>query len=148
MILIPRLNRARIALAHDTVMAAISFPLALYLRLGDAFFPYTQDFLIPGTLGFAAIAMTVFLVGKMYRGIWRYASVDDLLTITKTVTLSILIFLQFFLFNAIRSYAEVSASHSLVSIDGFVRGRAFAIDYSKTATSNICSNDLIIVVFR
>ena len=98
MILIPRLNRARIALAHDTVMAAISFPLALYLRLGDAFFPYTQDFLIPGTLGFAAIAMTVFLVGKMYRGIWRYASVDDLLTITKTVTLSILIFLPVLFF--------------------------------------------------
>ena len=93
MTLIPRLNRARIALAHDTVMAAISFPLALYLRLGDAFVPFTQDYLIPGTVGFAAIAMPAFLFGKMYRGIWRYASVDDLLTITKTVTLAILIFL-------------------------------------------------------
>jgi len=93
MTLIPRLNRARIALAHDTVMAAISFPLALYLRLGEAFVPFTQDYLIPGTVGFATIAIAVFLYSKMYRGIWRYASVDDLLTITKAVTLVILIFL-------------------------------------------------------
>src|SRR3546814_16680423 len=29
----------------------------------------------------------------MYRGVWRYASIDDLLAITRAVTLTILIFL-------------------------------------------------------
>ena len=32
-------GRAGIALLHDTIMAAISFPLALYLRLGAQAFP-------------------------------------------------------------------------------------------------------------
>ncbi|MDA0655223.1 MAG: polysaccharide biosynthesis protein, partial [Proteobacteria bacterium] len=93
MTLIPRLNRARIALAHDTVMAAVSFPLALYLRLGEASFSFTPQFLISSTAGFGLIAMTVFRYSKMYRGIWRYASIDDLVTITKAVTLAILIFM-------------------------------------------------------
>jgi FlaA1/EpsC-like NDP-sugar epimerase len=93
MTLIPRLNRARIALAHDTVMAAVSFPLALYLRLGEASFSFTPKFLISSTAGFGLIAMSVFLYSKMYRGIWRYASIDDLVTITKAVTLAILIFM-------------------------------------------------------
>ncbi|HAA93483.1 MAG: nucleotide sugar dehydratase [Rhodospirillaceae bacterium] len=93
MTLIPRLNRARIALAHDTVMAAISFPLALYLRLGEDFWPMADTDLATATGGFTIIAIAVFLFCKMYRGIWRYASVNDLLTITKAVTLAILVFL-------------------------------------------------------
>lgn len=92
MTLIPRLNRARIALAHDTLLAAASFPLALFLRLGEDFWPLADTDLAVATFGFAVIAMAAFLFCKMYRGIWRYASVNDLLTITKAVTLAILIF--------------------------------------------------------
>jgi FlaA1/EpsC-like NDP-sugar epimerase len=93
MTIIPRLSRARIALAHDTFMAAVSLPLALYLRIGDDIQLFSTGFLIAASLGFAVLAMTVFLYSKMYRGIWRYASIDDLLAITKAVTVAILVFL-------------------------------------------------------
>lgn len=92
MTLFPRLNRARIALAHDTAMAALSFALALYLRLGEDFWPLADSEMAAATAGFTVIAMAAFLFCKMYRGIWRYASVNDLLTITKAVTLAILVF--------------------------------------------------------
>jgi FlaA1/EpsC-like NDP-sugar epimerase len=88
-----RLDRARIAFLHDVIMAAASFPLSIYLRLGDSTMTEAQDYLLPGTALFAAIAAVVFKLSRMHRGIWRYASLDDLVAITKTVTLAILIFL-------------------------------------------------------
>ena len=35
----------------------------------------------------------VFWLANMYRGVWRYASLNDLLAIIKVVTLVVLIFL-------------------------------------------------------
>ena len=90
--LFPRFNRARIALLHDTAMATISFPLALYLRLGDEFSLIMNSEIAVANAGFSVTAVSAFIFSKMYRGIWRYASINDLLTITKAVTLAILIF--------------------------------------------------------
>ena len=86
--------RAALAYGHDIVMAAASFAAALYLRLGDLAFnaPY-ENILLPGTLAFAAIAAGVFLFMGLYRGLWRYASLDDLTAITKASSLTVLLFL-------------------------------------------------------
>ena len=86
---LPNLNRARIAFAHDTVMAAISFPLSMYLRLGDFYYFYLGEYIFGASLAFAAISAPIFLYSRMYRGIWAYASIEDLAVITKGVTLSI-----------------------------------------------------------
>lgn len=86
-------NRARAALLHDTFMAALSFPLSLYLRVGDSIQYYPQSLLLNGTIIFAVVCSLVFSLTGMYRGMWRYASLNDLLAITKGVTLSLLIFL-------------------------------------------------------
>ncbi len=88
-----RLGRARIAFFHDIAMAAISFPLSMYLRLGDLTIAYAANYLLTGTILFAAVAAPMFWLCRMYRGIWRYASLEDLVAITKAVTLTILIFL-------------------------------------------------------
>jgi O-antigen biosynthesis protein WbqV len=40
-----------------------------------------------------AIACVTFPLMGMYRGLWRYASIDDLLNITKSATLVVLLFL-------------------------------------------------------
>jgi len=87
-----RFNRARIAFFHDVFMAAASFPVALYLRLGEDY-PLAEDYVAAGTLIFAAVAAPVFWFSRMYRGVWRYASLDDLVAITRAVTLAVLIFL-------------------------------------------------------
>ena len=97
---LPSLNRARIAFAHDTFMAALSFPLSMYLRLGDFYYFYIGEYILAASFAFAAISAPIFLYSRMYTGIWAYASIEDLAAITKGVTLSILIFLPaLFLFT-------------------------------------------------
>lgn len=86
-------RRARIAFGHDVFMAAVSFPLALYLRTGDWMIYLARDYLWQGTVLFAGVAALVFFMSGLYRGIWRYASTADLVAITKAVTLAILLFL-------------------------------------------------------
>lgn len=88
-----KLSRARIAYSHDVCMAAISFPLSLYLRVGGEMSYFATSFLIEGTVLFTAVAAAVFWLADMYRGVWRYASLNDLLAISKAVTLIVLIFL-------------------------------------------------------
>lgn len=86
-------SRARIAYLHDVCMAAISFPLSLYLRVGGEISYFAESFLLEGMLIFTAVAAVVFWLANMYRGIWRYASLKDLTAITKAVSLVILIYL-------------------------------------------------------
>ncbi len=86
-------NRPQVAFTHDVIMAAVSFPLSLYLRLGDVGGTLEQDNLWLATALFTATAAAMLLFSRLYRGIWRYASLDDLLAITKAVTLTILVFL-------------------------------------------------------
>ena len=100
---IAKFNNARsiVAYGHDLCMASLSFPLALYLRLGDQFFFFTHSYLVQGTVVFSMVAALVFAFSRLYLGIWRYASVNDMVAILRTVTLTILIFLPilFFLFR-------------------------------------------------
>jgi FlaA1/EpsC-like NDP-sugar epimerase len=74
------------ALIHDVLMVPVAWTLAFWLRynldaLPDGF--YTQGsqalyLLIP-------VQMGAFLVFGLYRGIWRFASIPDLLRILKAV---------------------------------------------------------------
>jgi FlaA1/EpsC-like NDP-sugar epimerase len=75
-------------------MAAASFVMALYLRVGDdiyQFFPLST--LVLATAVFTVIAGSMFLVTNLYKGVWRYASTADLLSIARAVTLTIVLFL-------------------------------------------------------
>jgi len=88
------LSRAHVAFVHDIVMAAVSFVIALYLRLGDAIWQYwgSGDLLL-GTALFALVAVPVFLSQRLYRGVWRYASVSDMTALVRASTLTVLIFM-------------------------------------------------------
>ncbi len=86
-----RFRHSQVAYAHDIVMAALSFALSLYLRVGDGIVFYSNGLLV-GTLLMAAIAAVVFWSLRLYRGIWRYASANDLLALTRAATIVILIF--------------------------------------------------------
>lgn len=87
-----RIGHPWIAFSHDAIMAAVSFLVSLYLRLGGDVFKHAEGFLLEGMAIFTAVAIAVFLSMRLYRGIWRYASLDDLVAITRAVTLVILIF--------------------------------------------------------
>jgi O-antigen biosynthesis protein WbqV len=88
------INRSAVAFVHDVVMAALSFLLSLWLRLGDNLsLSWDVPRLAFATGLFVLVAAPVFLSQRMYRGIWRFASVSDLLVITRAATLTILVFL-------------------------------------------------------
>ncbi len=85
--------RALVAFAHDVVMAALAVAVSLYLRLGQDAFLATLDYVRLVVVIFTPIAAAVFLVMGLYRGIWRYASMNDLLAIARATTVTILLFM-------------------------------------------------------
>jgi FlaA1/EpsC-like NDP-sugar epimerase len=91
--LLPKSRRALLAFLHDVAMAALSFALALFLRLGEAVTQYEPRLMVLYGGVFTGIAAVVFLVTGLYRGIWRYASLPDLFNIARAATLTELIFL-------------------------------------------------------
>lgn len=92
--------RNLIATLHDTIMAAVSFLLAVYIRLGDEQIVDSFPYLMTGTIALTLVCVTVFMSMRLYRGSWRYASMRDLTAIIKAVSLSILIFaVLMFIFN-------------------------------------------------
>ena len=88
-----KINRAHIAFGHDVIMAAASFILSLFLRLGDDIVFHDEMILYLSAGVFTVVAGSVFWSMRMYRGVWRYASLNDLMLITKAATLAILVFL-------------------------------------------------------
>ena len=81
-------------------MALVSLPLSLFMRLGADIEYYDPAGIGIAAIIFAGIALVIFWSMHLYRGVWRYASLNDLSAITKAVTFVILIFLAvMFLLN-------------------------------------------------
>jgi FlaA1/EpsC-like NDP-sugar epimerase len=78
------------ALIHDFFVAILAFYLSLVLRFGDWFpAPVTDSSF---TLLLIAVALTqtfVFYMNDLYKGLWRYSSISDLLRILKASTLAV-----------------------------------------------------------
>ncbi len=89
---LPSQARGGVAVAHDIAMAALSFLLALYLRLGVNPFIHMQAYALPGMMLFTLICATVFSAMRLYRGLWRYASLPDMVAIVKAVTVAVALF--------------------------------------------------------
>src|SRR5213082_2049582 len=97
-------------------MAALSFAVALFLRLGEAILQYEPQLMVLYGAAFTGIAAAVFLVTGLYRGIWRYASLPDLFNIARAATLTELVFLPLmFLFTRLDTLPR-----SLLLIDWLV----------------------------
>jgi len=96
--------RQKIAFGHDIVMAALSLPLSLYLRLGDSLWAYSASYVATVALLFTTIAAGAFWSMRLYAGVWRYASINDLMAILKAVTLAVLVFVPvMFLLNRLEA---------------------------------------------
>ncbi len=89
-----RINkRIAVVAVHDVFMAMLSFELAVWFRYQTYGKPQDFFFLWHGTAIFTIVCFGVFWRMGLYRGIWHYASLSDLIAIIKAVTLAILIFL-------------------------------------------------------
>lgn len=101
-----RLNRrVLLVAAHDIVMAAVSLPLAIWLRFWIVDIDWSPWEAWQPTLIFAAVAGVVFQYTGLYRGIWHFASLRDMLAILRGSLLSLLIFLPLlFVFTRLADY--------------------------------------------
>ena len=107
-------HRGYLVYSHDIVLTVLSFYVSLYLRLGDGLLTFfSLEILVFGGALFGIIAAGVYLYQDLYRGVWRYASLNDLIAITRAVTLVVLLFLlAIFLWarldNIPRSYLAIN----------------------------------------
>ena len=89
-----RIHKGHLAFVHDLVMSAIAFHLTLWLRLGsDIITLWGGSRLFFETILFVCVAGVVFIWQKLYRGIWRYSSTQDLLALIRSSTLTNLLYL-------------------------------------------------------
>ncbi len=86
-------GRGQVAFAHDIIMAGLSFMVAMYLRVGATDYKISTELLLEGATAMALIGGIVFWLSGLYRGVWRYASMDDLMAITRAATITMLLFL-------------------------------------------------------
>ena len=89
-----KINKRIAAVAtHDVFMAILSFELSVWFRYQTFGSPQEFLFLWHGTIIFTVVCCLVFWKMGLYRGIWHYASLSDVIAIIKAVTLALLVFL-------------------------------------------------------
>ena len=86
------LPRGYVVFVHDLIMAGLAFALALYLRLG-AEHPLLTPLIARGLPIFIGASAFVFWFSGLYRGVWRYASMEDLIAVCRATFLTVLVFL-------------------------------------------------------
>ena len=86
-------NRRLLAFLHDAAVAAISFWLALYLRVSGDYSMLPLDDALQGLVLFTVTCGIVFWANGLYRSIWAFASLRDLLEILRSATIAVAIFL-------------------------------------------------------
>ena len=86
-------NKANLVYLHDIFVTVICFNLSIFLRLGSEFNSIPNNIIIYGTILIGIIGAVVYRFTGLYKGIWRYASINDLINIIKATSVTIAIFL-------------------------------------------------------
>ena len=109
-------------------MAGLSFVLALYLRYGNGLMNAAGDYIYEGTALFTVVCGFIFWRMRFYRALWRYASLSDLIALTKGVTLAILIFVPLLFFaTRLEDYPRSAAIINWFLLLALLGGHAFSI---------------------
>jgi O-antigen biosynthesis protein WbqV len=91
-------NRSALTLAHDIFIVILSLQISLFLRLGDDLSLISSTAIALNTFLYVMIAFAVFLGKHIYRGMWQYSSLGDLVSISLSVTYITLLYLPIMLF--------------------------------------------------
>jgi O-antigen biosynthesis protein WbqV len=67
-------------------MVAASFIISLHLRLGDNFIIFYPN-LANNLIIFTGLAVIIFFIMKIHCGMWRYTSLQDLISLAKAITI-------------------------------------------------------------
>ena len=88
-------NKANLVYLHDIFVTAICLNLSIFLRLGTEYSSIPNTIIIYGTILITIIGAIVYRLTGLYKGIWRYASINDLINIVKASSITIAAFLIF-----------------------------------------------------
>lgn len=101
-VLLDKNLRRAVIMLHDAGMALVSFPIAIFMRLGWDALDHGPVILAQGWALFSIIAIGILIGTRLDRGSWRYASVDDAIQIGRVSVIANLLFLLvlFLLFRA------------------------------------------------
>ena len=90
---IHQLRRIILSFLHDIGMAALSFIVSLYLRLGAELFQWPKMDIVIGLIIFTSVATVVFISLRLDKIVWRYVSLGDMGKILRCVGLTLIIFI-------------------------------------------------------
>lgn len=79
-------NRSFLTLIHDTFIVVLSLQLSIFLRLGEDISQLSTTVIVLNTFLYVSFGVAVFLGKHIYRGMWRYSSLGDLVSISLSVT--------------------------------------------------------------
>ena len=99
-----------LTLCHDMAAAGLALVAGFYLRLGEKAWQFigTVEFWI-GLAIFVALTGAITAFFGLNRGLWRYASIPDLIAILKSATLTVLVFmLVMFMFTRLDAVPRTS----------------------------------------
>src|SRR5919106_2334919 len=82
-----------VSFVHDAIVACLPVSLAFYPRRGKGAFPLAPADVALMTASFLAISASSFTFFGVYRGVWRYASLGDLMVIVKATTVAVVLFI-------------------------------------------------------
>ncbi len=91
---LPRTAKRFIVAAVDASLCVLALWLALYLRLGE--FVYLDWPISLALLGSLVLALPIFIIGGLYRAIFRYSGWPALMTVAKSVAIYGLIYASLF----------------------------------------------------
>ena len=85
-------SRRSLAFVHDSGMALLAFLLALYLRMGEDITSLPFGSVVMSLGLFTCTCAVVFWICGLYRSIWAFASLRDLLEILRAGTIAVVSF--------------------------------------------------------
>ena len=86
-------------------MAALSFIVSLYLRLGAELFSWPKTDIFIGLIIFTSVATVVFISLRLDKIVWRYVSLGDMGKILRCVGLTLIIFIACqFVYNRLDAF--------------------------------------------
>lgn len=116
-------RRAKLALLHDVLASCAAFLVSLYITLGDNFVQISTAKVVIDAFAFMLISGVVYTGFGLYRGLWRYASVNDMTAIFFASFCIIPCFVFFLFFeNGLGYYPRTSFVLNPLLIIGFLAG--------------------------
>lgn len=109
-------KKSFLTLIHDLFVVVLSLQISVFLRVGDEITKISTDALLLNTLFYLLFATAVFVGKHIYKGMWRYASLGDLLLISLSVTYITILYVPILLLLP----TELSLPRSTPLINWFV----------------------------